>query len=107
MLLSVWVGLAVSVVTVAAGAGFAGLRALRGWRAFRAASAAISDGLAALAASAAATAERATEAVGRSDDVLAASARLERSLAELAVLRRAADRVSVSARLVRAVVPRK
>jgi hypothetical protein len=103
----VWIALGLGLLATLAGGAFAASRALRGWRTFRAVSRSVSDALAKLTASATATADRAATVAGRSGEVAAASARLERSLAELAVLRHAADQARASARRVTGLVPRK
>jgi hypothetical protein len=92
MLLVVWIALAVGVLATAGGAVLAAGRGWRGWKAFRAASSAVTGELDALATRAAATAEHATATVERGAEIAAANARLQESLAELQVLRNAADR---------------
>lgn len=107
MLVLVWVALAVGVLAAAGGAALATLRGLRGWRTFRTTSSAATDALDALGAAAATTAERAAAAVEHTAALGEAKARLDRSLAELRVLRHASERPRAGLGLLRGAVPRK
>jgi hypothetical protein len=92
MLWVVWIALAAGVLASVGGAAHAGRRGWRGWKTFRATGSAVTGALDDLAAKAAATAEHATATVERGAEIAAANARLQESLAELQVLRSAADR---------------
>jgi hypothetical protein len=107
MIVAVWVCLGIGVVAAAGGAFLALVHGLRGWRRFRRASASVTGALADLAANAAATGEHAVSTMDGAASLAEANARLERALAELRVLRRAAGRSSAGVGRIRGAVPRK
>jgi len=107
MALLTWISLAFLVVALAGPAVFAAVRGLRTWRAFRVLSGAATSALEEVARTAA-EAERHAVALGEGGERLSAAvARLQESLAALAVLRSAATDARATLFAFRGVVPRK
>ncbi|HEX7082658.1 MAG TPA: hypothetical protein VF186_00930 [Gaiellaceae bacterium] len=107
MVVAVWVALGIGVVAATGGAVLAVVHGLSGWRRFRRASSSLTRALGDLAANAATTGEHAATTVDGAAALADANARLERSLAELRVLRRAAGRGRAGVGRIRGAVPRK
>jgi hypothetical protein len=91
MLWLVWIALAVGVLATVGGATRAGLRGWAGWKTLSSVMSSITGALEDVATKAAATAEHATVTLERGSEIAAANERLQRSLAELHVLRNAAN----------------
>lgn len=104
---STWIPLLFLVVALAASGLVLARRGLRTWRAFRAFSTAAEEALDAVNSSAANAEQHAAAFAGASERLERAQARLSASLAELAVLRAAADEVRATVGGVRRFVPRK
>ena len=94
-------------VAVAGSAAWTGVRGLRLWRAFRSLSRRATEAVAAVTGSAARAEERAGGLTGKTEQLTAAVARLQESLAELAAIRRAAAEPQALLRSLRGAVPRK
>jgi hypothetical protein len=107
MLIVVWIALAVGLAACAGGVVLAVTRAFRAWRTFRRTSRTITRHLGDLTAKATATEEKAVAATANSTKLADAVARLQESLAVLAVLRAAFAETTAGAGRVRGVVPRK
>lgn len=107
MLIVVWIALAVALAAFAVGAALAVSRAFRAWRTFRRTSRNITRHLDDLTTKAAATEQKAVAATGNSTKLADAVARLQESLAVLAVLRAALADTTAGVNRVRGVVPRK
>jgi hypothetical protein len=102
-----WVAVAFCVVAVVGSLAYAGLHAWRLWRAFGEASRRAGDALGRVSAAAAATEERALNATAGTPRLAAATGRLQESLAELAVIRKAASEPQALLAALRGAVPRK
>lgn len=107
MLWLVWIALAVGVLATAGGATRAGLRGWVGWKTLGSVMASVTGAIEEIATKAAATAEHATATVERGAEIAAANERLQQSLAELQVLRNAADRAQGTLGWLSALRPRK
>ncbi|HEV2590975.1 MAG TPA: hypothetical protein VGU02_03685 [Gaiellaceae bacterium] len=107
MLIVVWIALALGLAAFAAGAGLAVSRAFRAWRTFRRTSRNITRHLDDLTSKAAATEAKAIAATSNGSKLADAAARLQESLAVLAVLRAALADTTAGVNRVRGVVPRK
>jgi hypothetical protein len=103
----IWIAVAFCLVAVLGSLAYATLRGLRLWRATRAASQRAADAIGAVTASAARAEERALGLTEKSERLAAATERLQVSLAELAVIRRAAAEPRTLLGSLRATVPRK
>jgi hypothetical protein len=86
---------------------FLAARALRAWRTFRAFNRSVNEALAAVTGAVADTETRAAELTRRTEELAAATARLQGSLERLGVLRGAAAEVGRTVSGVRDAVPRK
>lgn len=107
VLVAVWTALGVSVAAVAGATVLVLGRALGAWRSLRALARGTRDALAELEQKTAASEEKAVALTRKSAKAAAAAARLEESLAHLAVLRAAASETGAGVRRVRGLVPRK
>jgi hypothetical protein len=107
MALLTWISLLLLLVALAGSITFAALRALRAWRAFRGFTGATSSALADVARTAAEVEEHALGLGQGSERMSAAVSQLQRSLAELAVLQKAASDARGSLFAFRGLVPRK
>jgi hypothetical protein len=107
MLWLVWIALAVGVLATIGGAAHAARRGWRGWKTLGSVMSSITGALEEVATKAAATAEHATVTVERGSEITAANERLQRSLAELHVLRNAANRAQEPLGWLSALRPRK
>ena len=107
MELVMWIALAVSSAFWIAAAIVAGTRGLKTWRTFKAVAGTIGGALEAFVVRAEATAERAGTAAERTAQLTAAIARLQGSLATLAVLDSAIGDARAVFAGVRGLVPRK
>jgi predicted nuclease with TOPRIM domain len=81
-----WASLALFLAAVVGGVAFCAVAAVRGWRTFRSVSRSLTQSLEERLAEAEALAERAERAGARTEEVLAAVARLRRSVARARVL---------------------
>lgn len=107
MLLAVWIALGVAVAAVLAATTLVVRRAFGAWRSLRTLARGARDALAELEAKAGAGEQKAAVLVRKSADATAAAARLEESLATLAVLRAAAGETGAGVRKARGLLPRK
>jgi hypothetical protein len=107
VLVVLWIALAVAVVASAAGLFSAGRAGLQAWRDLRRAGGALSAALADLATRLQRFADRAAATPGHAPELEASRARLDASLARLAVLRAAVDEARDAARRVTVFYPRK
>ena len=107
MALLTWFSLAFLVVALGGSVTVAVVRGLRVWRAFRAVSGAITSALDGIARTAAEAERHAVALTEGTERLSAAVARLQESLAHLAVLRSAATDVRATLLAFRGVVPRK
>jgi hypothetical protein len=107
MLTAVWIALAVGAAAFVGGVAFAVSRGFRAWRTLRRTSRNITRHLGDLTAKAAATEEKAVAATANGTKLADASAKLQESLAVLAVLRAALAETTAGVGRVRGVVPRK
>jgi hypothetical protein len=105
--LAIWLSLAFCVVASSAAIVYAGLRGWRLWRSFWAGSKRLGDAIGEVAAAAEATERRAVEVTAGTERLLAAAERLQRSLAELQVLRAAAGEPRALLARLRGLVPAK
>lgn len=103
----VWIALAAGGACVVGALALVVARGLRTWRTFRALTRNVSQRLSELEAQAAATEQKAVAATAQTSRLLEAVARLQQSLATLAVLRAAAAEARAGAGRIRGVVPRK
>ena len=103
----IWIAVAFCLVAVLGSLGYAAFHGLRLWRAARAASRRAADAIGAVTATAARVEERALGLTEKSEGLTAATARLQGSLAELAVVRRAAAEPRELLASLRATAPRK
>jgi hypothetical protein len=107
VLIAVWIALALGLAGFAGGVAVAVTRGFRAWRTFRRTSRHITQRLGELTDKAAATEEKAVAATANSAKLADVAARLQASLAELAVLRAALAEAQAGVGRVRSVVPRK
>jgi type II secretory pathway component PulF len=107
VLLAVWIALAVYLAAVAYGLFRAVTRGLKTMRAFKRTNGALADRLAALTAAATETERKATAASESTAELSTALERLQRSLAELQVLRAAAAEAAAGPASLRNFIPRK
>jgi acetyl-CoA carboxylase beta subunit len=107
MSLLAWILLAALVVVVVAGSIVSTMRTLRTWRDFRSLGRSVGDALADVLRRAGDVEEHALRSADGGARLAEATARLQGSLAELAVLTEAAGEVRTSVRRGRALVPRK
>jgi hypothetical protein len=86
----VWIALVFMVLTVAGSAGIAALRGWRAWRAFKTTTSRVTDGIGAVLSTAGEAETRVVAIAEGAARFSAATGRLRRSRAELAVLQQAA-----------------
>jgi hypothetical protein len=103
----IWIAVAFCILALAGCGGYAAARAWRAWRVLRSTTRRANERLERVAASAAAAEARATGLTAGSERLAAATERLRRSLAELAVIRSAAAESQALVAALRGVVPRK
>jgi hypothetical protein len=102
-----WIAGLVALVALLGSGAFLGLRALTVWRTFRRFSSTAGGALDRLTRSADAAEAHAVSAAGGAERLAATTARLQESLAQLALLRSAAGEFSTTLARFRGVVPRK
>jgi hypothetical protein len=107
VLIILWVALAVAVVASAAGLFTAGRAGLQAWRDLRRAGGALSTALGDLALRLERFSDGVAATTGHAPELEASTARLQASLARLAVLRAAVDEARDAARRVTVFYPRK
>jgi len=107
VLLAVWIALGVGVAAALAATTLVVKRAFGAWRSLRRLARGTRDALAELEAKTTAGEQKATALARKSAATTAATARLEGSLATLAVLRAAAGETGAGVRRVRGLLPRK
>ena len=103
----IWLPAAFLVAAVVGSAGYAGLRGWRLWLAFRRTSERAGDAVTELTDKAAAVEEHAVAIAGNAEKLTVAVARLQEALAELAVLRAAAQEAKEPLDALRGLVPTK
>ena len=107
MTLGNWLSFTFCVVAVVASTAYCAARGWRTWRAFGSTSDVLTEAVDALGAAGEAAGQKALSLGAGSERLLAALDRLDHSLAELAVLRRAAGEPRALLASIRGLVPRK
>jgi hypothetical protein len=102
-----WLPLAFLVVAIVGSLAVAALRAWRLWRTTRSLSRRLTEAIGRVTAASASAEERATALTGATERLGGAVARLQRSLAELAVLQEAAGEARAAYAAFRGIVPTK
>ena len=107
MATALWIALAFLLVALVATPAMLGLRALKAWRSFRSFTGAIASALDSVMRSAATAEEHATALAANAERLTRATEHLQASLAELALLRSAADEARGTFARFRGAVPTK